>query len=150
MTSLTAVREDVHSRSERSKWVTVIFKVPCLTSLAATVLTIFFVGDRHHHIKPIYVVFHIGMLLLTLKEVLFTGSRSGSWPRPTPRQTSSQSPSGSRDPTACLTWVYVSSLSDPITFKLLLQCISWADVTVNALSVSVALLVALVKYLAGL
>lgn len=45
--------------------------------------------------------------------------------------------------------VYASSLSEPITYKLLLRRISWADVTINLVSVSVALLVGIVKYLLG-
>jgi hypothetical protein len=155
MGALAAVREDVRSRSERWKWVNTIVIVPCLAAIVGIVLVMFFLESTHTSAQ--WVVFWTAIIMSFMREVMYLGiafwfvaTVNGKADTLTVALSRHVWCSGSNCvPDVGRLSVYASSLSEPIAFKLLLRRISWADVTVNVISVSVALLVGLVKYLAG-
>lgn len=154
--TLVLVRENIHGRVSRSKWVTGVVLFPCVGAILSIILIIFALGKNNYGTYNI--VFGIANMFVFVKEVLFVAIAFWHVARVNGKadeltvalSKSLWCPGPNCVPDVGRLSVYASSLSEPISYKLLFRRISWSDVAVNALSVSVTLIVGVVKYLVGL
>jgi hypothetical protein len=149
---LCSTRDAVHSAQRESIWTTNIILVPCVAAVVDIICIVFLLNNTIH--DPYIRMANIAYIGLNLKEVMFLAI--AFWYVAEVNGRADELTLQLSKPSATFTadierlQLHATSISDPISYKLLFLRISWRSVGVSATGFCVSLLVGVVKNVMGL